>query len=86
MQIVIDISEDTYKRHKWRVNSDMCTELDIAVAKGVVLPEKHGRLKDEEELLNAFWTYCHDGDFGYHQAEDLIKSNPTILEAWGNEE
>ena len=39
MKIVIDISEDTYKRHKWRVNSDMCTELDIAVAKGTPLDD-----------------------------------------------
>ena len=39
MKLIIDISEDTYKRHKWRVNSDMCTELDIAVAKGIPLDD-----------------------------------------------
>ena len=82
VQVVIKISEKEYIR----IFDEPCTELGLAVREGIVLPEKHGRLIDEEELLNAFWTYCHDGDFGYHQAEDLIKSNPTILEAWGNEE
>ena len=45
------------------------------------LPKGHGRLIDAEELLNTFWTYCHEGDFGYHQAEDLIKSKKAIIEA-----
>ena len=39
MKLIIDIPEDVYTRHKWRVNSDMCTELDIAVAKGTPLDD-----------------------------------------------
>ena len=54
MQIMIDISKDTYKRHKWRVNSDMCTELDIAVAKGTPLLKGHGRLIDSDKLFDRF--------------------------------
>lgn len=50
MEIVIDIPEDTYKRHKWRVNNDMCTELDILVANGTPLPKGHGRLIDADKL------------------------------------
>lgn len=74
MQIVIDISEDAYKRHKKRVNMDMCTELDIVVAKGTPLPKGHGRLIDADNLpLNAI----DDANYG----SNYIKIAPTIIEA-----
>ena len=56
-------------------------ELASYIDKGTPLPKGHGDLIDRKELLNTFWTYCREGDFGYHQAEDLIKSTLAIIKA-----
>lgn len=77
MQIVINIPKYYYENN---IKNDLPIYLpeDNVIA---ILPKGHGRLVDVEKLLNTFWTYCKQGDFGYHQAEDLIKSAPTIIEA-----
>lgn len=90
MDIVISISEDTYKRHKWRVDHDTCTELDIAVAKGVPLPKGHGRLIDADKFLKDNEAYTgwilDSSDWGGENAykdtlEDLVNDADTIIEA-----
>jgi len=90
MDIVINISEDTYKRHKWRVDHDTCTELDIAVAKGVPLPKGHGRLIDGDKFLKDNEAYTgwilDSSDWGGENAykdtlEDLVNDADTIIEA-----
>ena len=86
MQIVIEIS-DTLKNIA--DNEDAKTFSHIiwqallmdAIKNGQPLPKGHGRLIDAEKLLDTFWTYCKQGDFGYHQAKDLIKSAQPIIEA-----
>ena len=83
MKIVIDIPKMAYENTKRfgklsTINDD---ELAKAICNGIPLPKGHGRLIDEKKLLDTFWTYCGQGDFGYHQAEDLIKSASTIIEA-----
>ena len=80
MKIVISISEDTYKRHKWRVNHDACTELDIALANGTSLPKGHGRLIDVNRKITVS-TYDE-------QYEEWGEKTLTILEAlnkWSDE-
>lgn len=83
MQIVISISEDTYKRHKWRVNHDACTELDIALAKGTPLPKGHGRLIDANYL--DITTITTDDYSGNNILDVILKEDlddaPTIIEA-----
>lgn len=74
MDIVINISEDTYKRHKWRVDHDTCTELDIAVAKGVPLPKGHGRLIDAD----AFIAMMEDASKKQKYKELLIDDRLTV--------
>lgn len=71
MQIVIDISEDAYKRHKKRVNMDMCTELDIAVANGTPLDDIRAEIErqrkevsnkhSENDELQAYYDGLNDG-------------------------
>ena len=89
MQIVIDIPEEKYQgivnmAEEILDASTFCSPryLYKAVLNGTPLPKGHGRLIDTEKLLNTFWTYCKQGDFGYHQAEDLLKSAHTIIEPY----
>lgn len=81
MKMVIEISEEDWKFLK---ESDGCRwsrTILKGIINGIPLPKDHGRLIDAEKLLDTFWAYCKQGDFGYHQAEDLIKSAHTIIEA-----
>ena len=82
MKLVIDIDEDYYEIVKHEVEANGGHFLPFAlIAKGTPLPKGHGDLKDADRLLDSFYEYCKNGDFGYHQAEDLIKSSPTIIES-----
>ena len=64
MQIVIDISEDVYRRLKDGDNNGSTnagntfhnTALE-AIGNGVVLPNGHGRLIDADEALTAMGTW-----------------------------
>ena len=70
MKLIIDISEDAYMRHKRRVNTDMCTELDIAVVNGTPLDDvkaeiehmacrqyEHRLMLDRQETLEIIDKY-----------------------------
>ena len=82
MQIVIDISEETYNEVCWRGLS-LCPrgneELVNAIKKGTPLPKGHGRLIDADALR------CENADFDtyndYCTMFDEIDIAPTIIEA-----
>lgn len=80
MKLVIDIHEKDYQSI---LNSGQVPYgVVCAIMNGTPLPKGHGDLKDADRLLDSFfYEYCRYGDFGYRQAEDLIKSSLTILEA-----
>ena len=86
MKLVIDIPEEIYYYvdTQWRDIPKIDSPISImcnAIIDGTPLPKGHGDLKDADRLLDGFYEYCKNGDFGYHQAEDLIKSSLTIIEA-----
>ena len=86
MKLVIDIPEEIYSyvNTQWRdvpKNDSPISIMCNAIIDGTPLPKGHGDLKDADRLLDGFYEYCKNGDFGYHQAEDLIKSSLTIIEA-----
>lgn len=87
MQIVIDISEETYNEVCWRGLS-LCPrgnkELVKAIKKGIPLPKGHGRLIDGDELYEDFI----DGTEGYDcntwnriEIGYIIEGTPTIIKA-----
>lgn len=83
MQIVIDISENTYNLiAKGEENRDFVYKSDLmrAILEGTLLPKGHGRLVDiseYEEYFNTAISY-DDGD-----AIHLVYTNniPTIIDA-----
>ena len=79
MKLVIDIHEKDYQSI---LNSGQVPYgVVCAIMNGTPLPKGHGDLKDADRLLDSFfYEYCRYGDFGYRQAEDLIKSSLTIIE------
>ena len=89
IELVIKIPEDVYKHIQsldWKNTRRWYSEEVKAIHNGTPLPKGHGRLIDAEKLLDTFWAYCKQGDFGYHQAEDLIKSAQPIIDADGGAE
>ena len=82
MQIVIDIPEEFYKNTKkynrlyWEWFSSK--SLTRAIKKGVVLPNNHGRLIDESDLIPD--SDYEDGMF-YAVSIGAINGAPTIIEA-----
>lgn len=87
MKLVIDIPKEIYSyvNTQWRdipKNDSPISIMCNAIIDGTPLPKGHGDLKDADRLLDSFfYEYCRYGDFGYRQAEDLIKSSLTIIEA-----
>ena len=82
IELVIKMSQESYNNLKIGCTQRVSdSEMIEALKSGKPLSKGHGDLIDRKELLDAFWTYCREGDFGYHQAEDLIKSALPIIEA-----
>lgn len=80
MQVVIEIPEAAYTACKAVKNVEddgsnplMSCLIDV-VARGTVLPEKHGDLVDRD----ALWDAYHDLEYDFYEAYD---NAPTILEA-----
>ena len=81
MQIVIDICESAYKEMCEYGTDRVDYDIQSMIKNGTVLP-KHGRLGDLDYLYKKFESNgCKDSN-----VYRLIKDEPTILEAWGNEE
>ena len=80
MEIVIDIPEEIYNNFM----NDWVYSLDIlhAVRHGTILPEHHGRLIDEQQIIDRFkpiekyefWRVGTDGLF------NVLSDAPTIIE------
>lgn len=79
MKLIIDISEDAYMRHKRRVNTDMCTELDIAVVNGTPLDDVRAEIKQLRSHSARFRT--SSGRVVYFDSQDIL----DILDNIGKE-
>ena len=86
MQIVINISEESYKNIKEQVDKRDYPDMQIgrAIADGVLIPECHGRLVDID-LLRDQVSHDEREAFSKHQVWLLLsvhnKNIPTILDA-----
>lgn len=85
MQLVVEISEDTFFDLKKKQNR---TEVDNAVLNGIPLPKGHGRLGDLDKLIRAMKDRDKDNggeplnavDRGYHLAyEHLCEEIDNLL-------
>lgn len=86
MQIVIDISEDTYNFIKSIANDENSWVISYpikesihAITRGILLPKEHGRLVDVSKLLVSILKYI-DGDKTLGQC---IDDTPTVIDAEG---
>lgn len=81
MQLVVEISEDTFFDLKKKQNR---TEVDNAVLNGTPLPKGHGKLVDIDLLRNQV-SHDEREAFSKHQVWLLLsvhnKDIPTILDA-----
>lgn len=81
MKIVIDISDQKYK---WIIDNPQAYTDDLceAIRNGTPLPEHHGRLIDEQSIIDRFkpvekfkyWRIGLDGLF------NVLSDAPTIIE------
>jgi len=88
MQIVINISEESYKNIKEQVDKRDYPDMQIgrAIADGTPLPKGHGRLKDADAMIKRITnlTKCSNG---YSKVYDetmiinIISNELTIIEA-----
>ena len=84
MQIVIDIDDNLYTRlfDNGVDNYDDAVDMARAIRKGTPLPEHHGRLIDEQQIIDRFkpiekfkfWRVGTDGLF------NVLSDAPTIIE------
>ena len=86
MQIVINISEESYKNIKEQVDKRDYPDMQIgrAIADGVLIPECHGKLVDIDLLRNQV-SHDEREAFSKHQVWLLLSTHnkeiPTILDA-----
>ena len=79
MQIVIDISDEQYKKAIEFGHLDMCgIELAEAVLNGTPLPKGHGRLIDGDALGEELHRYT---EAPYQYALKVFNDAPTIIES-----
>lgn len=79
MKIVIDIPQRMYEKI---CNNTLGIEIFEAIKNGTPLPEHHGDLKDEREVVNILLKYAHS-EQGKSFANFLvseINDAPTIIE------
>ena len=78
-KIVIEIDDDLYNEILSRKYSK--TRLEKAVANGTVLPEHHGRLISEEDMLSViiFSKLFDNAKVG--EVKEALLNIPTIIEA-----
>lgn len=89
MQIVIDISEEDYKRISTIVDMGLGTNIDEAIKNGTPLPKNHGRLIDADKLVydcslggGGCDHICRCDGCSYNIIrEHTINEAPTIIEA-----
>lgn len=89
MEIMIDIDENLYTRlfDNGVDNYDDAVDMAKAIRKGIPLPEHHGRLIDEQQIIDRFkpierfkhWCVGTDGLF------NVLSDAPTIIEGSDSE-
>ena len=76
MQIVIDIDDEVYNEIKNKGQGKWyCREMDNAIRQGIPLPEHHGNLKDEINIIKSLFDYHK----GIKTIGQCIESVPTII-------
>ena len=80
MEVLINISEDTYNRIK-SGNYTTNPELGFAIQDGIVLSNGHGDLKDVNVLKKSFEKWWGCDDIPATIVEDLIDGTPSVIEA-----
>ena len=86
MQIVIDISEETYEHAKDLAKGAFAEGYEViyAIAHGTPLPKGHGRLIDADKLLNSDISAIRKDGKVYVELsslQSLIEGMSTIIEA-----
>lgn len=88
MKIVIDIPEKTYKYYNTlSAKGEVLGFAERAIMLGTPLPEHHGRLIDEQQIIDRFkpiekfkhWYVGTDGLF------NVLSDAPTIIEGSDSE-
>lgn len=83
MQIVIDIPEDAYRQiRNWGVPTDeLRRKIYDMIDNSTPLPEHHGRLIDEAEVIKSLFYYVK----GTKTIGQCIDDTPTIIEGSDSE-
>ena len=81
MQIVIDISEDTYKYFYNGGSIGTSLMIENAIKNGIPLPKGHGDLKDMGNLKYMFDLTREDFIYSGKEIERTVKSMTTIIPA-----
>ena len=87
MQIVIDIDETIFKRARYEyygeneVNHSLVNEILISIMNGTVLPKRHGRLIDADELEKAWHEEFLKGMKMSAGMVNIFNDAQTIIEA-----
>jgi hypothetical protein len=79
MKIVIEIDEELYKHTHEVKGVYPCTEsyeIYKAIRNGIVLPNRHGRLIDADELIEHAWRDRLDSR---ERIAEMIENAPTIV-------
>ena len=86
MQIVIDVDETTYNNCVYLSNecSEALTYVGKVIAKGVVLPEHHGRIGDMDKLIIDVMDrgIDHIQTDDYAELCQIIDEAPCLLEPY----
>ena len=87
MQIVINISDEEYKKIS-NSNPSYADDFSIyyAIKNGVPIPKGHGRLVDADEIDNNIYDLTRSMDLNYGQISEVVDTAPTIIEANRSEE
>lgn len=81
MKLVIDISEEDYKKVSTIVDMGLGTNIDEAIKNGTPLPEKHGRLIDVNNIVYEKESIMqNDGCYTTVMIPN-IDATPSIMEA-----
>lgn len=92
MQIVIDIDERIYdiiladkRRSIVTLKLSQFDKLDKAIRNGTPLPEHHGRLISEEDMLSVIMFSKLFDNANVGEVKEALLNIPTIIEAEGSE-
>ena len=73
MKLVIEIEDISYAEIQY--GKPISAKVMDALIHGKVLPEGHGRLKDEDEIFDAFEVAIHHANKDGHEYANAFESN-----------